>query len=63
MSDAKIRGIPDYARGTTYTKGAEVQTGMSSNPHTLVFKCIEMKCTDSPGVSSQWKSIGWANAD
>lgn len=62
-SDAKVRGIPSYTRGSNYTKGAVVSTGMSSNPHTLVFRCLEMKCTDSPGVSSQWKSIGWAHPD
>jgi len=63
LSDTRIRSIPNYERDATYTKGAEVATQMSSNPHTLVYRCKETKCTDSPGSSRQWQSVGWANAD
>jgi len=63
ISEARAGRIPDHERGTTYTKGAEVATQMSSNPHTLVYRCKEKKCTDSPGASPQWQSVGWARAD
>jgi hypothetical protein len=58
VPDDEFHQLSDYESGKSYPHGAIVRESYSSNPHNLMYRCVQKSCDDAPG-SSSWVDYGW----